>query len=170
MTDKPFAPDCERNRDPILAVLREHFAGARHVLEVGSGTGQHAVQFAAAMPLLRWQCSDQAEHLPGIRAWLEEAALDNTPLPLALDVSDAAWPRASTGSGRFDAMFSDNTLHIMGWDGVEAFFRGVGEVLESDGGTLVVYGPFNHAGGYTRSEERRVWNEWVRPWKYRWSP
>src|SRR3546814_13396319 len=105
MTDQLFAPACERNRDPILAVLREHFAGSRHVLEVGSGTGQHAVHFAAAMPLLRWQCSDQAEHLPGIRAWLDEAALDNTPLPLALDVSDAAWPRASTGSGSFDAMF-----------------------------------------------------------------
>src|SRR3546814_5976660 len=88
MTDKPFAPACERNRDPILAVLREHFAGSRHVLEVGSGTGQHAVHFAAAMPLLRWQCSDQAEHLPCIRAWLDAAALDNTPLPLARDVSE----------------------------------------------------------------------------------
>src|SRR3546814_10762656 len=78
MTDKPFAPACERNRDPILAVLREHFAGSRHVLEVGSGTGQHAVHFAAAMPLLRWQCSDQAEHLPGIRAWLDERSEEHT--------------------------------------------------------------------------------------------
>src|SRR3546814_3427699 len=103
---------------------------SRHVLEVGSGTGQHAVHFAAAMPWLRWQCSDREEHLPGICAWLDEAALDNTPLPLALDVSDAAWPRASTRSGCFDAVFSANTLHIMGWDGVAAFFRGVGQVLE----------------------------------------
>src|SRR3546814_4743712 len=134
MTDKPFAPACERNRDPILAVLSEHFAGSRHVLDVGSGTGQHAVHFAATMPLLRWQCSDQAEQLPGIRAWLDEAALDNTPLPLALDVSDAPWQHASPGSGRFDAMFSANTLHIMGWDGVEAFFRGVGEVERTSAG------------------------------------
>src|SRR3546814_6249649 len=75
-------PACERNREPILAVLRERFASCRHVLEVGSGTGQHAVHFAAAMPWLQWQCSDREEHLPGIRAWLDEAALDNTPLPL----------------------------------------------------------------------------------------
>src|SRR3546814_5346499 len=61
MTDKPFAPACERNREPILAVLRERFAGSRHALEVGSGTGQHAVHFAAAMPWLQWQCSDRAE-------------------------------------------------------------------------------------------------------------
>src|SRR3546814_11986394 len=81
MTAKPFAPACERNREPILAVLRERFASCRHVLEVGSGTGQHAVHFAAAMPWLQWQCSDREEHLPGIRAWLDEAALDNTPLP-----------------------------------------------------------------------------------------
>src|SRR3546814_15424880 len=72
MTDKPFAPACERNREPILAVLRERFAGSRHALEVGSGTGQHAVHFAAAMPWLQWQCSDRAEYLPGIRGWLDE--------------------------------------------------------------------------------------------------
>src|SRR3546814_16016111 len=104
MTDKPVSAACERIREPILAVLREHFPGSRHVLEVGSGTGQHAVHFAAAMPWLRWQCSDREEHLPGICAWLDEAALDNPPLPLALDVSDAAWPRASTGSGCFAAV------------------------------------------------------------------
>src|SRR3546814_18427107 len=136
MTAKPFAPACERNREPILAVLRERFASCRHVLEVGSGTGQHAVHFAAAMPWLQWQCSDREEHLPGIRAWLDEAALDKTPLPLALDVSDAAGPRASTGSGRFDAMVSSNTRNILGWDGVGAVFSGVATVLASDGGKL----------------------------------
>jgi cyclopropane fatty-acyl-phospholipid synthase-like methyltransferase len=160
MTDKPFAPACERNREPILAVLREYFADSRHVLEVGSGTGQHAVHFAAAMPWLQWQCSDRAEHLPGIRAWLDDAALDNTPPPLALDAADAAWLRAPTGSGRFDAVFSANTLHIMGWDGVEAFFRGVGEVLEREGGALVVYGPFNYDGGYT-SAGNRDFDAWL---------
>ena len=82
--EKPFAPSCERNREPILAVLREHFASRREVLEVGSGTGQHAAHFAAAMPGLQWQCSDRAEHLPGIRAWLDEAALANTPAPVEL--------------------------------------------------------------------------------------
>lgn len=160
MIEKPFAPACERNREPILAVLREHFAGSHHVLEVGSGTGQHAVHFAAAMPWLRWQCTDRAGHLPGIRAWLDEAGLDNTPAPLALDVSDAAWPRAPTASGCFDAVFTANTLHIMGWSDVEAFFRGVGEVLEREGGTLAVYGPFNYDGGYT-SDSNRDFDAWL---------
>ncbi|MFC3716257.1 DUF938 domain-containing protein [Luteimonas soli] len=161
MTGKPFAPACERNREPILAVLRERFAGSRHVLEVGSGTGQHAVHFAAAMPWLQWQCSDRAEHLPGMRSWLDDAALDNTPPPLALDVADAAWPRAPTGCGRFDAVFSANTLHIMGWDGVEAFFHGVGEVLEREDGVLVVYGPFNYSGAYT-SDGNRDFDAWLK--------
>src|SRR3546814_18997392 len=90
MTDKPFAPACERNRDPILAVLREHFAGSRHVLEVGSGTVQHEVHFAAAMPLLRWPCSDQAEHLTGLSAGRDGAAVEHTPLTVALDGADDA--------------------------------------------------------------------------------
>ena len=117
MTDKPFAPACERNRDPILAVLRAHFADRTRVLEIGSGTGQHAVYFAAAMPYLVWQTSDVAENLPGIRAWLDEAALPNTPPPLELDV-DTASGRATP----FDAMFSANTLHIMSWPEVETLF------------------------------------------------
>ena len=91
MSDKPFSPSCERNRDPILAVLREYFADRRTVLEIGSGTGQHAVHFAAAMPWLAWQCSDVAENLPGIRLWLDEARLPNTPPPIVLDVR-GAWP------------------------------------------------------------------------------
>src|SRR5690606_11447290 len=87
-----FSPACERNREPILAVLQRHFAQRRHVLEVGSGTGQHAVHFAAAMPWLVWQCSDRAEYLPAVRRWLDEAALANTPAPLELDVSVGPWP------------------------------------------------------------------------------
>lgn len=87
--DKPWSPACERNRDPILAVLRERFADRRRVLEIGSGTGQHAVHFAAALPHLIWQASDVAANLPGIRLWLDEAALPNTPAPLAFDVDEA---------------------------------------------------------------------------------
>lgn len=151
--DKPFSPSCERNRDPILAVLRRHLAGARRVLEVGSGTGQHAVHFAAAMPWLQWQASDRADHLPGIRAWLDEAGLPNTPAPLELDVDD--WSPAPG----FDAVFSANTLHIMGWPQVRAFFAGVGRVL-ADGGTLVVYGPFNYDGAYT-SQSNREFDRWL---------
>src|SRR5690606_26820083 len=125
-----------------------------------SGTGQHAVHFAAAMPWLRWQCSDRTEHLPGIRAWLDDAALANTPPPLELDVASDAWPRAGTADGRFDAAFSANTLHIMGWPEVEAFFAGVGRVL-GDGGVLVVYGPFNDGGAYT-SDSNRDFDGWLK--------
>src|SRR3546814_13759313 len=124
MTAKPFAPACERNREPILAVLRERFASCRHVLEVGSGTGQHAVHFAAAMPWLQWQCSDREDHLPGIRAWLDEAALDHTPLPLALAVPDAPLPRASAGRGAFNQVFTATQLHFVGGAGGGVFFTG----------------------------------------------
>jgi cyclopropane fatty-acyl-phospholipid synthase-like methyltransferase len=152
--DKPYAPACERNREPILAVLRECFADRRDVLEVGSGTGQHAVHFAAAMPWLSWQCSDRAEHLPGIRLWLDEAGLPNTPAPIELDVS-GAWARR-----RFDAVFSANTLHIMGWPEVQQFFEGVDAVLATDG-VLAAYGPFNYGGEYT-SDSNREFDAWLK--------
>jgi cyclopropane fatty-acyl-phospholipid synthase-like methyltransferase len=140
--NKPFSPACERNREPIIAVLREHFASRSRVLEIGSGTGQHAVHFAAALPHLTWQASDVPTHLPGIRQWLDEAGLANTPAPLAFDVN-GAWP-----AGRFDAVFSANTLHIMGWPEVVLLFGGLHRVLEP-GALLTVYGPFNEAGGFT---------------------
>lgn len=152
--DKPYAPACERNREPILAVLRECFADRRDVLEVGSGTGQHAVHFAAAMPWLSWQCSDRAEHLPGIRLWLDEAGLPNTPAPIELDVS-GAWARR-----RFDAVFSANTLHIMGWPEVQQFFEGVDAVLATNG-VLAAYGPFNYGGEYT-SDSNREFDAWLK--------
>jgi cyclopropane fatty-acyl-phospholipid synthase-like methyltransferase len=140
--DKPFAPACERNRDPILAVLRERFADRREVLEIGSGTGQHAVHFAAAMPWLRWRCSDVEANLPGIRAWLDEAALPNLPPPFALEVT-GRWPALAV-----DAVFSANTLHIMGWDAVRATFAALPAVTVP-GAVLAVYGPFNEGGRFT---------------------
>ena len=154
MDAKPFAPACERNRDPILAVLRTQFTDCRSVLEVGSGTGQHAVYFAAALPWLSWQCADLPPQLPGIRQWLDEAGLPNTPPPLALDVC-GPWP-----TGPYDAVFSANILHIVGWPGVEAFFAGVGRVLDA-AGMLVVYGPFNAGGTYT-SESNRDFDAWLK--------
>lgn len=143
MDDKPYSAACERNRDPILDVLRDFFADRRRVLEVGSGTGQHAVHFAAAMPWLQWQTSDRAENLAGIRAWLAEAALANTPAPLELDVATGPWPHAP-----FDALFSANTLHIMAWHEVEALFAAL-PALASDDARLAIYGPFNVDDRYT---------------------
>ena len=143
MTSKPRSAACERNREPILNVLRVHFADRHQVLEIGSGSGQHAVHFAAALPHLVWQTSDRAQNLPGIRAWLHAAALPNTPAPLTLDVGTGPWPTTP-----FDAIFSANTLHIMAWPEVEQLFSHL-PTLTSAGAKLVIYGPFNVRGHYT---------------------
>lgn len=154
---KPHAPACDRNRDPILAVLHQHLGGHRRVLEIGSGTGQHAVHFAQALPWLQWQASDVADNLPGIRAWLDEARLPNTPDPLLLDVMRQPWPAVAA-----DAVFTANTLHIMDWTAVQAFFRGVEQVLaDTPEATLVVYGPFNYGGRYT-SDSNREFDAWLK--------
>jgi len=142
MSEKPYAPACDRNRDPILAVLQAHFSDRKHVLEIGSGTGQHAVHFAAAMRELIWQTSDRAENLPGIRAWLDEAKLPNTPPPIELDVAQG-WPQ-----GNYDAIFSANTLHIMSWPEVEALFAAL-PAMTSEDAKLAIYGPFNYGGEFT---------------------
>ncbi|GAB2536983.1 DUF938 domain-containing protein [Rhodanobacter koreensis] len=152
--EKPFSPSCERNREPILDVLRRHFADRRQVLEIGSGTGQHAVHFAAALPQLDWQSSDRAENLPGIRAWLDEAALPNTPAPLELDVI-GTWP-----AGHYDAVFSANTLHIMAWPEVERMFAQLPDITTPDA-TLIFYGPFNHAGRYS-SDSNAAFDQWLK--------
>ncbi|MBP6750716.1 MAG: DUF938 domain-containing protein [Xanthomonadaceae bacterium] len=165
---KPHSPACDRNKEPILAVLREHFADRRRVLEIGSGTGQHAVHFAAAMPGWVWQCTDAEDALPGIRMWLDEAALPNTPAPFALQAATEPQPHfapplpaSAEGKGTgYDAVFSANTLHIMGWPEVEAFFAALPALLAADA-TVAVYGPFNRDGAYT-SESNREFDAWLK--------
>lgn len=134
-------------------MLREQLANRRHVLEIGSGTGQHAVHFAAALPQLTWQSSDRAENLPGIHAWLDEAALANTPAPLTFDVT-GVWPE-----GPFDAVFSANTLHIMAWHEVERLFAQLPAICTPDA-TLIIYGPFNHHGRYS-SDSNATFDQWL---------
>ena len=151
---KPFSEACEENEAPIRAVLATYLADARTLLEIGSGTGQHAVAFAAAFPGLTWQTSDVADNLPGIRLWIAEAGLPNLPPPLELDVT-GTWP-----DGRYDAVFSANTAHIMSEEQVEAMLRGVPRVL-APGGILALYGPFNYGGGYT-SESNARFDRWLK--------
>ena len=146
--DKPQAPATERNREPILSLLRGRFAASRQVLEIGSGSGQHAVYFAAALPWLRWQATDVAAHLPGIQQWLDEAGLTNTPAALELDLR-LAWPAL-----QFDAVFSANSLHIMGWPEVQRLFAELGKRMPADG-LLTVYGPFNYGGHFTSDGNAR---------------
>jgi SAM-dependent methyltransferase len=152
---KPFAESCEQNRSPILEVLRIELAGKSHLLEVGSGTGQHAVYFAAQFPELVWQTSDVIESHAGIRAWLNDSGVANALPPIALDVSRDAWPAT-----RFDAVFSANTVHIMSWPEVECLVAGVGKVLEA-GGVFCLYGPFNYNGDYT-SESNARFDQWLK--------
>ncbi|MEZ5480177.1 MAG: DUF938 domain-containing protein [Thiolinea sp.] len=151
---KPFSESCVQNREPILAVLKPLLADSQAVLEIGSGTGQHAVYFAPELPHLRWQTSDVAEHLPGIRQWLAEAALPNLPEPLQLDVLQPHWPDVNV-----DAVFTANSLHIMNWAMVQACFAGVGELLQP-GGRFIAYGPFNYGGQYTSPSNARF-DQWL---------
>ena len=154
MTRKPFAQACEENKAPILAVLKPLFKDRQHVLEIGSGTGQHAVYFAQHMPHLIWQTSDRVENHAGINLWLDEASLPNTRSPLALDVLQP-WP-----SLNIDAVFSANTAHIMAWPAVQAMFKGVGQLLPM-GGVFALYGPFNYNGSYT-SESNARFDLWLK--------
>jgi SAM-dependent methyltransferase len=142
MPHKPFSPACERNQDAILDVLRAQFADRTRVLEVGSGTGQHAVHFAQALPQLVWQASDVESNLPGIRQWLAHAPRPNLPEPVVFDLNGAP------PDGQFDAVFSANTLHIMGWTEVQRLFELLPDLMRP-GALLCVYGPFNYGGEFT---------------------
>lgn len=152
---KPFAESCEQNQGPILEVLQAAFAQRAHVLEIASGTGQHAVHFGRAMPHLTWQTSELAPNHGGIQAWLDEAALPNVLAPVELDVNAPAWPVVSV-----DAVFNANTVHIVGWASVERMFAGIGRVLE-EGGILALYGPFNYGGKFT-SESNARFDQWLK--------
>ncbi|WP_338073108.1 DUF938 domain-containing protein [Halochromatium salexigens] len=152
MMDKPFSPSSQENQQPILEVIAPRLASARSVLEIGSGTGQHGVHFATALPHLRWQCTDVPGHLPGIRCWIEEARLPNLPAPLALDVDDD-WIDAFRDAG-YDAVYSANTAHIMSLAQVERLFHGVGALLPGDSAFLL-YGPFSVDGRHNSESNAR---------------
>ncbi|WP_419534851.1 DUF938 domain-containing protein [Endozoicomonas sp.] len=140
---KPYSQACENNKKAILDVIFPYFKACSHILEIGSGTGQHAVFFASQMPWLQWQTSDLQENHPGIVSWLSEAKLDNLYAPVELDVSSIEWLVDGV-----DGVFSANTAHIMAWSEVQAMFHRIGELLAS-GGVFCLYGPFNYQGHYT---------------------
>jgi len=155
MTDsKPFSQSCENNRAPILSVIQPLFEACHAVLEIGSGTGQHAANFAAELPHLHWLTSDLPEYHAGISMWVEDAGLANLHPPLTLDVLHQPWPEVDVA-----AVFSANTAHIMSWEMVEAFFAGVADLLP-DRGQFLLYGPFNYAGEYT-SDSNAIFDGWL---------
>ena len=153
--NKPFSQACENNKDPILAVLKRVFVSPCEVLEIGSGTGQHAVYFAEYLPHLVWQPSDQAMHLPGIDLWINETKLGNVNKPLVLNINQQPWPVSE-----IDAVFTANTLHIMSWENVQIFIQSLGETMQA-GAKFCCYGPFNVGGTYT-SESNAHFDIWLK--------
>lgn len=144
----PLSEACERNKGPILEVLRRCLADSRRVLEIGSGTGQHAAHFSSHLPHLTWQPTDRGEYLPILRRQLLQRP-SNLLEPMELDVRAHPWPVEG-----IDAVFTANTLHIMDWAAVQALFRGIGTVLGGASAAarpavLCVYGPFRYGGRYT---------------------
>jgi len=149
MNDKPFAPATERNKEAILRVIREEFRNCSSVLEIGSGTGQHAVHFAKELGHLTWQTSDVQENHAGIHTWLRDSALQNVRDPLVLDVCTARVPEQM-----YDGVFSANTAHIMSFAAVEKMFSLVSSSLQTDG-VFVLYGPFRQEGEFNTSSNAR---------------
>jgi len=161
---KPFSDACDENKVPILQVIQSYFAKATSVLEIGSGTGQHAVFFAEKMPQLQWHCSDQLIHHPGINQWLVEYTGTNITGPHNLDVKQASWPVPNKSSAHFSGIFSANTTHIMSWPEVELMFTGISKCLASEDGAgdgeecsgyFCLYGPFNYDGAFTSTSNEQ---------------
>jgi cyclopropane fatty-acyl-phospholipid synthase-like methyltransferase len=144
----PFSEACERNKQPILEVLRVAFADRTQVLEIGSGTGQHAVHFAAQLLHLTWHPTEQLAYLPDLAARVKLEGSRNLRQPTVLDVKQTVWPLRSV-----DAVYTANTLHIMGWAEVIAMFRGLDTLLAPDG-VLCVYGPFRYGARHTSDSNR----------------
>jgi len=152
---KPYSESCDQNRDAILQIIKPLLKNRKNVLEIGSGTGQHAVYFAQKMPQVIWHTSDKKENHPGILAWIEEADLENVRAPLPLDVSRNEWP-----TDKIDVIYSANTAHIMSWPEVEMLMAGVGKKLATNG-LFILYGPFNYDRKYT-SESNARFDQWLR--------
>lgn len=157
MTDqieKPFAPSCERNQQVILEVIEKHLRPKdKMILEVGTGTGQHAVYMAKHLPNILWQPTDVVSNHEGIKQWLQEAGLENIKQPMAYEVGIDNWPGLQA-----DVVFTANTLHIMSLELVDVFLNDVGQHLKV-GGRLMIYGPFKYQGEFTTqsNEDFDLW-------------
>ncbi len=152
---KQFSTACERNQSHILAALQTSFADRKNVLEIASGTGQHAVFLGRHLPHLTWQTSELLQNHAGINAWRAEAQCPNVLPPIVLDIHDAPWPAMTA-----DAVFNANTVHIVSWTGVVRMFTGIGQLLKA-GGVLCLYGPFNYAGEFT-SASNAQFDAWLK--------
>jgi hypothetical protein len=152
---KPYAESCDKNKVPILDELKIILAGHKRVLEIASGTGQHAVFFGRELPHLTWQTSELVQHHAGINLWLDEAQLPNVLPPLAIDVNDEVWPVTSV-----DAIFNANTVHIISWPEVERMFAHISRIIDP-GGCVCLYGAYNYGGKFT-SESNARFDAWLK--------
>ena len=146
---KPFSQACENNKQPILQIIQTIFHQSNTVLEIGSGTGQHACYFAKNLPHLTWQATDRPENLAGINQWINESGLSNLPESLGLNVNDNEWPCQT-----IEALFTANTLHIMSWQEVECLFFKLEKYL-TEQAIVCIYGPFNYNGQYTSASNQQ---------------
>ena len=153
-TSRPYSQSCENNKAPILAVLREELAGFDSVLEIGSGTGQHARYFAEHLPHLTWQPSDLPENHPAIELWRANYTGSNLPPPLTLDCTSPRWPVPLP-----QAVFTANSLHIMAWPAVQSLFAYLAAHAPA-ASRLLIYGPFNYNGAYT-SQSNAQFDRWL---------
>ena len=152
-----FSQAAENNKEPIAEVLRRVFVNRGAILEIGSGTGQHAVHFGRSLPHLTWQASDLPENLELLAARIVAEGPENVYPPIALDVAQQPWP---VTSDTFDGIFCANSIHIMSWPHVEALFAGIGAHL-TENGIVCLYGPFKYAGAFTTESNARFDN-WLK--------
>lgn len=153
--DKPFSQACENNKGFILEVLKQEFKAVNSVLEIGSGTGQHAAHFAKHLSHLTWQTSDQLEYHQGIYLWLQEYQLNNLFPPLQLRLLKDPWPEQD-----FDGFFTANTAHIMQKSEVIELMRKVNLVMPKTG-VFCQYGPFKVDGKFTSQSNEDFHNKLV---------
>lgn len=151
----PTAEACQRNQRPILDILGKHLPDGAFVLELASGTGQHAAYMTAHLPGIRWQPTDLKERLHGIELWRQHASTDGFLAPLELDVNQDIWPAREA-----DAIFSANLVHYISWAGVEKMFKGASRALRP-GGLLMLYGPYNYDGQFTSPGNVEL-DQWLR--------
>jgi len=155
MSQRPYAESCDENKQVIFDVIKNIFSEPGRLLEIGSGTGQHAVYFTRQLPHIIWQPSDIEDQIVGIKLWMEEVDHNRIQPPVVLDVSNGLWPFEN-----MDYVFTANTTHIISWLHVVAMFKGIGKVLKS-GGMFAQYGPFNYNGEFS-SESNARFDQWLK--------
>lgn len=158
MTNKLYSQACENNKTSILNVLMKELQNSRHLLEIGSGTGQHTVFLAKHLQHLTWQPSDLSLNHESINAWIKDYPAKNIQKPIEFDLNNP-WPKTNIKTP-IDTVFTANTLHIISWQLVIKFFKSIADNL-SKGATLCIYGPFKYKNKFT-SESNANFDLWLK--------